>query len=621
VGILAVVFIALIFRLYWIQVLPQQHRNDAVAGQTQRSPSDPLLMTERGGRGGIFDRESRTLAATWYAHDLVVDGKELLAIRSPDPQDATAVARAAALRRAGAAHASKVLIAALSDAGVDVTTSGADIIARLEDAVVRRHSYGVLVRGIDPAVRRRVIERLRQGLRPAERPRGVPAVRLAGFRMVARLRRTYPWGGTTSQIVGVVGEADGDLQGRIAGRTGFEYMADGVLSGVAGRIRSERDSLGNGLLAKWHVQAPVRQGAEVVLTIDAEIQGICMRALEESVTLRRCKRGSAVVLDARTGEILAAATWPTASPDLSGDSSATDLRSAAIQDLYEPGSIIKPIYLAWGLQNRAFTLDERWDCGGVGGFHVFRDGRRRRLVREYRANPGLLTTEEVITKSSNIGAVRILKDRMTLDSAWDAFDRFGLANYIALAYPYQERGRYTTRALVEKHPSYSALNTACSFGQGYELTLTPVGMARMYLAFAGDGEIVEPTMVKEIRQGDRVERPQPRRRRVLTPATALRMREVLERVVEDGTAKVLKNDRWTVAAKTGTPKATGKNYYNPVICAIAPARRPEIVVTVIHHDVRPELTGGPYAGGKVSGPVAKEIVERTLDYLQVPSDR
>lgn len=623
VGFLVAIFLALIVRLYWIQVLPQEERVRAVGVQTQRttdSESTPRLLFEQPYRGRILDRNGQSLAVSWYAHDFIVDGKEVVAVGKPDPKDREAVAKARALRAKAADHLVKIVLGALSDAGY-TAREVRDVPKRLTRAIVERHSYGVLVRGMTPIEHRRVSERLRRALRRSVKPKDLPGMRLAGFRFVSRLRRTYPWGATTAQIIGVVGEAEDDEKGRIAGRTGFEAMADGVLAGSPGMLRWERDSRGHELLSKWHVQEPIRPGADVTLTIDAEIQGFCMEALEKSVKERKCARGSAVVLDARTGEILAAATWPTAAPELPEGHEARHLRSAAIQDVYEPGSIIKPVYLSWGLQNGDFSLSERWDCGGRSGYHVFRDGRRRRLVREYRANPGLLTTEEIIMKSSNVGAVRLLKDRMKLPRAWAAFERFGLDQFIPIAYPYVEQGRFTTPKQVRDDPSYNALNTACSFAQGYELTLTPVGMARMYLAFAGDGDIPEPTLIKEIRSGDRVEVPERRRRPVLNRETAHRMRRVLERVVEDGTAKVLKNDRWTVAAKTGTPKATGKAYYNPVICALAPASRPEIVVSVIHHEVRPKQTGGPYSGGKISGPVAKEIVERTLDYLQVPSDR
>ncbi|NRA97532.1 MAG: penicillin-binding protein 2 [Planctomycetes bacterium] len=596
---LAVVFVALICRLYDIQVLAHPERLAAVNAQTHRpmGKHPAHLMFEQPGRGRIFDRAGRVLAESWYAHDVVMDGKELVG------------ACTAAARRDAAGRVSLLVRTALTDAGVPCELD--DVHRRIIRAVTTEDRYAVLVRSLDPDQRRRFADRLRQSLLPAAQARGKPRLRSAGLIMVPRLRRTYPWGGVTSQIVGVVGESKHDAGGRIAGRTGFERQANEVLSGRPGFLRAERDAAGRLFTLDWTVQQQISRGADVKLTIDAEIQRICMDALSRSVTERKAQRGMAVVLEVSTGEILAAVSYPTASPDLGEGESARNLNAFPIMDLYEPGSVIKPVFVAWGLDRNKLDLSTTWDCGGVDGYHVFTDGSRRRVVREYRANPGRLTTEQVLIKSSNIGAVQIVRS-LGLESLWECFDAYGLSGRINIAYPYTEKARYTTQRMVANNPSYSVLNAQGSFGQGYEIELSPLGLARMYLPIAGDGTLPEPSLLKGA---------EPRRRPVLSPDTVRQMRSVLTRVVEEGTAKVLRGMKWSAAAKTGTAKKTGTEFYNAIICTFAPASRPEIMVTVVHKHVTPRLTGGPYTGGKVSGPVAREIVTRTLDYLQVPPDR
>lgn len=605
---LAAVFVILACKLYWLQVLPQPERLQVVSAETLRpaGPRPTHLMFEQPYRGRILDRRERVLADSWYAHDVVIDGKEIVAAQTPEE------------RRDAALRTSVLVRAALSDAGIRHQPQ--DVHDRIVRAVDQKEPYRVLVRGLDPDRRRRFVDRVQKGLRPSAQAKDKPRLRSAGLRTVPRLRRSYPWGDVTSQLVGLVGESEHDAEARIAGRTGFELMAEGVLAGRPGFLRAERDAAGRRLLAEWAVHQRIERGADVVLTIDAEIQDICMDALSRSVAERKAGRGSAVVLDARTGEILAAASYPTASPELVEGESARNLNAGAIVDLYEPGSVIKPVLVSWGLQRNSLRLDASWDCGGGDGAHVFVDGRRRRLVREYRTNPNNLSTEGVLIKSSNVGSVRILM-YLGLGAAWEAFGAYRLQGQIKVAYPYTEVARYTTPRMVADNPAYSALNTACSFAQGYEIMLSPLGMARMYLPLAGDGTIPEPSLLKEIRGAERTHRPEPRRSRAVRKDVAQQMRRVLTRVVEEGTGKVLRDMKWTAAAKTGTPKIMSTGHYNPVVCTFAPASRPRIVVTVVHHDVTPRLTGGRYTGGKVSGPVAKEIVTRTLDYLQVPSDR
>jgi cell division protein FtsI (penicillin-binding protein 3) len=457
---------------------------------------------------------------------------------------------------------------------------------------------------------------MQESMERARRLRGPDGERLhpAGVRYEPRLKRSYPLGGTMVQVVGLVGEAQDDGPGRVAGRTGLELWLDQVLEGRRGALFGQRDGRGKGfLLGEADLVVPT-PGTDVVLTLDARIQEFCLEVLAASVEESRAESASAVVLDAHTGEILACASYPTADPDRLGEPGAEprNLNLAAVLDLYEPGSIIKPLIVAWGLQTKTISMDEPWDCGGSKGYHFF--GPRR--VREFLANPGPLTTEGVLIKSSNVGATRIGFERLGVERLWEAFARFGLAGRLPVTFPYVPRCRHT-RPEDMRRSGYSPLMTAVSFCQGYEIMLSPLAMARMYLPLANDGLLMEPRLLAQV--GDQ-RIPDPPAVRVIDADVAWSVRQTLRRAVEEGTGRRLQGLPWSVAAKTGTPEITGTLLHNPVVCAIAPASAPRIVVAVVHHKV---LKRGPgtYTGGAVSGPPARSIIEKTLRYLRVEADQ
>ncbi len=192
---LAVVFVALICRLYDIQVLVHPERLAAVSAQTQRpmGKHPTHLMFEQPGLGRILDREGRVLAYSWYAHDIAIDGKEIVGARS------------VADRRDAAERASELVQRALADAGVPCDLE--DIRQKVFRAVTRENRYAVLVRGVKPDQRRRFADRLRQSLMFSAQAKGKPRLRSAGLIPEPRQSRTYPWGAAT-QIVGVIGESE-----------------------------------------------------------------------------------------------------------------------------------------------------------------------------------------------------------------------------------------------------------------------------------------------------------------------------------------------------------------------------------------------------------------------------
>lgn len=592
--VVAGVFSALVIRLYAVHVRPPEERLARVALQTQRP--DRLCGTtlaEAPPRGRILDRTGRVLAESWFEHILVLDLAELVAGRSDRN-----------LQYEMTVDAADFLSGALQQAGVREPEGG------MRTLLLRSLTSGKngkarqrvqIARGLDPRQRRVIREALVR-------------TKLKGFNFEDSVRRSYPYGAVTSQVVGIVGESADDQAGKVAGRAGVERQMERVLDGSPGVFISEADADGREFLPRLAMQVPVHQGADVVLTIDAEIQRIVMDVLQATVKASEAKSASAVVLAAKSGEILAAATWPSVDPSSAPDlkSHADRLKLGAFVDLYEPGSTIKPLFVSWALQRNLVTASSMFDCGGPKGYDFF--GPRK--VTEYIANPRALSTESVIVKSSNVAAVRIGFERLGLSGMYDALEAFHFAWSPNIGYPIPVRCRYTPRNQAK------GIWTGASFPQGYEMMTSPLGLARIFTVLGNGGELVEPALIKAVRTGSgTIERLAPERIRVLSKPVAESMLGFMEKVVEVGTAKTARSARHSMAGKTGTPKITGTNLYNPVFCAIAPvsARDPELIIVLQQNEVRGR-GAGTYTGGAVSAPFVRDIVERVLQYLEVPAE-
>ncbi len=602
---LAIAFTLVVGRLWVLTMLPEDRVLARAQAQLHRSErSEGRGLTEQPGRGGIYDRRGRPLAVSYYEHDLVLDPLSMIGVEPDKRPSHRSEWLMKALQRIDE-RVSKVA-GLLSDAGVAITKE------RLRVRLIWSLTGG---REGGPKRWMRVAERLS----PMEYRRVSEALeraKIRGFSFEHRIRREYPYGALCSQMVGVIGESPLDAPERDAGRAGMEWAADRAIEGQKGRLHAEADRLGRELLLDLDQVQRTRPGVDLTLTLDAEVQRFCFEALAKACPAVGASRASAVVLSAKDGELLAACTWPSADPErLDREGEIGKLRLGALLDRFEPGSVIKPVFVSWALQHGKISMSSVFDCGGPDGVHAFGP----RVVTEYIANPNPLTTEMILVKSSNVGAVRIGIDALGLDGMYDALQAFRIANHPALGYPASVRGTFTKRRDATVHW------TGISLCQGYEIMLSPFGLARLYLVLARGGEFVEPAVLKEIRgQGQRETTPpvtERGRARILDREVADSVRSALERAVEEGTGKSARSDRWSVAAKTGTPRFMNTALYNPVMCAMAPvaARSPEIVVVVQFKDV-PNRGPRTYTGGTVAGPVVKEIVERTLNYLGIPEE-
>ena len=621
---MGLVFMLLIGRLVSIQAAPDATGPAWARSAANRSSwkESRSILAEQGRRGAIHDREGRLLAVSWFEHQLVVDP--------------TALKRARRHRPGIDREFVTLLPVALEQIGITPD------VERIREAAYKTERW-VEARGEWEDVRWRLIA---SGIEPlARRELGAMLEGLPAWSFQERIRRTYPFGAITGQLVGLIGMSGREHDGEVAGRVGLELFLERALAGEPGRLTAVQDAAGaETVIADAWARSP-RPGCDVALTVDAEIQRFVVEALGRGASESGPEVSSAVVLDVRTGEILGAASWPTADPNDLGQSEVQNLKLAAFQSRYAPGSTVKPLLLGWAFAHGVLDPEERFDCGGSAG----RERIGPRTVIEYSPNPGLLTPREILMRSSNVGAARIAVGRLGLSGMYTLLDALGWGDRPGhddlqaaagigppggIAFPYVASGFFTRHDLGGRPfgPSDPPLSgplayTEVAFALGYEIALSPLALARAYTCLARAGELIEPRLIREISWEDGSWRPPVRTRRVFSEAAVARVREGMLLAVENsrGTAHKTRSDHWTTAAKTGTAQVTTpdevgrRSLYNAWFCCLAPASSPRIVV-VVHHQLR-HRPGAPYTGGAVSGPVGKEIIERTLEYLGVPPDR
>jgi len=399
--------------------------------------------------------------------------------------------------------------------------------------------------------------------------------------------RHYPHGDLAATVLGGV-----DVDNR--GIEGVELYYEDALSGRPGYAIHQRDALGREYPNLAYPLEPPVHGNDVYLTLDVELQEIVQGALDAALERTRAKGGSVVVVDPRTGEVLAMADRR---PE---GGQAGSHRNGAVVDQFEPGSTFKIVTLAGlyeeGLAAPAdsvFCEDGQWRT----------DGRTLTDVHPY----GWLTVERVIAESSNICAAK-LGTRLGNARTYEYARRFGFGLPTGLDFPGEPRG------LLKRPEAWSSL-TPASMAMGYEVMVTSLQMAMAYAAIANGGELMRPYIGRRIVTpgGEVVYEATPQRiRRVVEPATAELVTRALVGVVEAGTARSARLELIPVAGKTGTALKTGeggyeRGRYTSSFAGFSPAREARYAVYV-----RIDEPIGAYYGGAVAAPVFREAMESTL---------
>jgi cell division protein FtsI (penicillin-binding protein 3) len=412
-----------------------------------------------------------------------------------------------------------------------------------------------------------------------------------GVHQEKEYRRFYPTGDMTAHIVGFTGVDDKGLEG-------VELAFQGSLLGRPGSRTVIRDRRGN-IVEDVGATKPPQDGKDVRLALDSKIQYLAYSQLRETVEKHNAKAGGAIVIDARNGEILALANWPTYNPNNRERLSGAQLRNRAITDTYEPGSVMKPFTAALALEKGKVRFDTIINCA---------PGRMSigpATISDSHPH-GALTVAEVIQKSSNVGTAKIALG-FTPKEMWDLFDSLGFGQAPNLGFPGEVNGRL--RPWKNWRPIEQA---TMSYGHGIAVSL--VQMARAYTVFAHDGELMPLSLTK-------IDDAPPHGTRVFSPQTMRELRAMLEMAAgPGGTAPKARVPGYRVGGKTGTAyKIEGGVYARKYVASfvgIAPISDPRLVVAVMID----EPTSGGHYGGDVAGPAFSQITGGALRTLGIPPD-
>lgn len=417
------------------------------------------------------------------------------------------------------------------------------------------------------------------------------------------LERRYPQGKLAGQIVGFVGR-DGD------GLAGAEKLFEQDLLGTPGSMRYIRDARHRPLwISSADYHRPV-DGNVVRTSVDMKIQEIVEQELAKTCAEFGAESGQVIVMNPHTGEILAMANHPTFDPTKFGQTPAKMRRNRCVTDSFEPGSAFKPFVWA-ALTDAGFgKRGEMIDCHSSGVWFISRSRYKRKLRDAYPV--GRVTWEKVLIKSSNIGMAKVA-DRAGNQKLYAAIRKFGFGSTTNSGLIGEVPGLVNP---LKKWTRYSLH----SIPMGQEVGVTGLQMARATAIIANGGLNVVPTLRAVDRSQERV----PVFERIMSEKTCDYTRQVMRRVVTEGTGRKLKDAKYPIFGKTGTAQVArtdGRGYepnaYTACFVGGAPAKTPRIVVTCFIH--RPDPAKG-YYGGVVAGPCTKRIIERTLEYMGVPSD-
>jgi len=425
---------------------------------------------------------------------------------------------------------------------------------------------------------------------PPELASQVMRLAIPGIFMQREYRRYYPGGDVTAHLVGFTGVDE-------AGQEGFELKYQDWLSGKSGSRRVIKDRQGHIVEDLEAVKVP-QDGHDITMSIDRKIQYLAYRELAHAVEEHKAKAGAAIVLDAKTGEVLAMVNLPTYNPNNPVNMAGRG-RNRAIVDMFEPGSTLKPVTAAAALETGNFTPDTMIQTSpgtlSIGPATI------------HDAHPqGLISVSQVIQKSSNVGAAKMA---LTLKPQymWGVFNQLGFGSPTHIGFPGEASGQlrnYKTWRPIEQ--------ATMSFGHGISVTL--LQLARAYTVFANDGELrpVSLLKLKDVPVGQQV----------FSAETAQHVKDMLELVVlPGGTAPRAQVAGYRVAGKTGTAHKLGvggyqEDKYVASFVGMAPASNPRLIIAVMID----EPSNGQYYGGTVAAPVFSNVMSGALRMLAVPQD-
>ncbi len=421
--------------------------------------------------------------------------------------------------------------------------------------------------------------------------------------------RSYPHDSVAANVLGYV-----DTEGR--GQAGTELAFNSDLNGSNGRRTLARDGAGRPIFDVGCESVAAKPGADVHLTLDVVLQYYLEEALAKIVKDHKPKWVSGIVLDPKTGEILAMANLPTFDPNHYSNYDPENYNNRAIDCTYTPGSSFKPFMMSAVMEWSPFSLSQSIDCSS----YVV-DGRSIHDAHRHAK----LTPPEIMAESSNIGmcrlVMRLCPESMTShDKQLAVFSRvrnlltdLGFGSRLEIGLPAESNGRLAGVA------QWSRRYTLASLAFGHEIAVTPLQLAGAFSVFANEGVYVKPYIVDQVigPDGTVLRRNVPESRRIYTKATVKKVLEMLVGVVDEGTGKSAQIDGYKVAGKTSTAQwENDGSKYTSSFAGFAPAYDPRLLVSIV---VDQPTKGGHY-GGTVAAPAAADVLARGLQYLRVPQD-
>ncbi len=414
---------------------------------------------------------------------------------------------------------------------------------------------------------------------------------LKGVDYQKEFQRFYPWG---EAIGNLVGKTDKDHKGH----NGLEKSYNNYLTGKDGTRKVRIDRHGK-IVDNITILSPAEDGKKLTLTIDARLQYVAYRELKSKIKEVNAKSGSVIILDTTNGDILASASYPSYDPNDKNAYSNFKERNRGIIDPIEPASTIKPFLLTAALHSGSITLNQTFDTNPgylkIGG-HKYRDFK----------NYGLLTSEDIVIKSSNVGSVKI-SQKFNKKIYHDLLEFIGVGDMVNIKFPSEQSGKLLHFSEWDKKDTRS-------HAIGYALTMTPLQIAKAYSVIANKGVVINPRINKDsfiIKEETKKYK-----------NSFTKVKKVIEKVVENGTGKKASLEGYTVGGKTGTAEVYNKKYdknkHNSLFAGIIPISKPKLVIVVVINE--PENKPNQFYGSFVSAPVFKRIASNSLRILNISPD-
>jgi cell division protein FtsI (penicillin-binding protein 3) len=431
---------------------------------------------------------------------------------------------------------------------------------------------------------------LRRHLSP-EQAREVLALNLPGVNVQREYRRYYPAGEVAGHLIGFT-DVDDD------GQEGLELAFNHWLAGESGAKRVLKDRLGRSVENVESIRPP-HQGKDLRTSIDLRIQYLAYRTLKSAIRQYEAISGSVVVLDVKTGEVLAIVNQPTYNPNDRSQFAAERYRNRAITDIFEPGSSIKPLIVAAALESGQFRPSSIVDTA-PGSVTV---GPKKIADRH---NLGRISLTTILARSSNVGATKLAM-ALPADQLWGTMTRLGFGELTSSGFPGESAG------LLTHYDYWKEINQA-TLGYGYGISVTPLQLAQAYAALGDQGRMHPVSLVALETSSES--------KQVIAADTANSVTHMLEEVVRPGgTGTKASVTGYRIAGKTGTAWKSGvggysKDKYFSIFAGLAPASDPRLAAIVVIDEPSGEL----YYGSDVAAPVFADVMAESLRLLAVPPD-